>query len=305
MSAKKRGRSPGKRSRKPAAPRDTHRKAGNQGGDYRSAWRIAEDSSKSDEDRIKAFGGLATAICEDRTAFESMLATLKDTTTPSAVRLGALAALQAATFGSFEDCRPDYIKALRSVSKDADPEIRQRVLGLLAREDDSPTQRLLLQGLSDPSKALVPPEKALQLLSYNVKNDAYPVARKIAQNPPNPEARREALRLLASDTKSAKTFETILRDKKEPAEIRQISAAALQSIAPEKFQAQARDIVLDKSEDVEVQATSLTALTNFGRSEDVQQDEELGKRVAELHEESSGRAPMKKSAREFLGKYGR
>ena len=73
------------------------------------------------------------------------------------------------------------------------PQLRQRVLGLLAREKDGFAQRKLLQGLENPEKALVPPEKALQLLSYDIHADAYPVARKIVKKPPNANAKREAL----------------------------------------------------------------------------------------------------------------
>ena len=119
----------------------------------------------------------------------------------------------------------------------------QRVLGILAREKDGYAQKRLLEGLQDPSKALVPPEKALQLLSYDVHAEAYPVAREIVKEPPNPEAKREALRLLSADANSAPVFEKLLRDKEEDRDIRQISAAALQAVKPKRFQEQAREIV--------------------------------------------------------------
>ena len=132
---------------------------------------------------------------------------LKDTQSPQAVRLAALKALQSASFSvvKFTPCRPEYLAALRSLIDDPDPEVRQRVLGILAREQDGYTQQRLLEGLQQPEKALVSPEKALQLLSYDIHADAYPVAREIASKPPNPAAKREALRLLAADAASAPT----------------------------------------------------------------------------------------------------
>ena len=72
-------------------------------------------------------------------------------------------------------------------------------LGILMRDKDGFAQKKLLDGLKDPAKALVPPEKALQLLSYDVHADAYEVARDIVKKPPNDDAKREALRLLAAD----------------------------------------------------------------------------------------------------------
>jgi len=161
----------------------------------------------------------------------------------------------------------------------------------------------LMEGLKDPDKALVPPEKALQLLSYDIHAEAYPVARAILNKPPNQDAKREALRLLAADAKSAPVFEKLLRDKDETAEIRQISAAALQALKPDKLQENAREILLDDSEHDDIKATSLTALTQFGDEEAVAKDEALKKKVAKIS--TKGGAKVKRSARHFISKYGK
>jgi hypothetical protein len=172
---------------------------------------------------------------------------------------------------------------------------------LLAREKDGFAQERLLEGLEDPAKALLPPEKALQLLTYDVHAAAYPVARQIANHPPNPTAKREALRLLAADAASKPMFEQILRDKNERVDIRQVSASALQAIAPKALQTHAREILLDTSEPRELQATSLTALTQFGDAAEVGTDEKLLKRVAAL---KGAKAPkVKQGAQRFLAKY--
>src|SRR6185369_9172484 len=157
---------------------------------------------------------------------QTMLKVLANKDEPIKVRLAALQSLQAASFSviAFESCRGDYLATLRKVAEDPDPELRQRVLGLLARENDGFAEKKLLEGLRNPEKALLPPEKALQLLSYDVHAEAYPVARKIVKKPPNPEAKREALRLLGGDTGSTALFESVLRNKKEEPEFRRISA---------------------------------------------------------------------------------
>jgi HEAT repeat protein len=246
-----------------------------------------------------------TAIYSDDASLQAALSVLRNTAEPVEVRLAALQALQAASFSTvaFESSRGDYIATLRKVAADPDPELRQRVLGILAREKDGFAQKKLLEGLRDPGKALVPPEKALQLLSYDVHAEAYPLARTIVNKPPNADAKREALRLLAADAASAPMFEQILRDKSEPADVRQISAGALQALQPETLQAVAREIVLDTSEQDDIQATSLTALTQFGADKMRADDEALLKRVDQLSGTAS--TTVKQGARRFLAKYGR
>jgi HEAT repeat protein len=243
------------------------------------------------------------AVCENDENLNSLLNIIRDRKEPIKVRLAALQSLQAASFSviAFESCRPDYLAALREVVDDPDPELRQRVLGILAREKDSYVQQRLLDGLQNPEKALVPPEKALQLLSYDVHAESYSVARDIVDNPPNPEAKREALRILSADPNSASVFERLLTDKDENREVRQISAAALQATKPRRFQERARQLLLDKDEYDDIQATALTALTQFGDQKEVGEDKELMNQVDKLGKGKS--AKVKKTARRFMMRY--
>jgi hypothetical protein len=272
-------------------------------GANRGAYATAIGSEKPAKGRIAALIEDPSAVCESHANFKRVVGILLETTEPIDVRLAALQTLQAASFSvvSFESCQGEYIAALRTVATDPDPELRQRVLGILAREKDGFAQKKLLDGLKNPEKALVPPEKALQLLSYDVHADAYRLAREIVEAPPNKTAKREAMRLLAADASAVSLFEKVLVDKNEDAEVRQISAAALHALAPEKLQTRARAIVLDKSDDPRIQAVSLTAMTNFGDVEAVAQDDALKERVDELSDKGS--TAMKRSARQFLTKY--
>ena len=270
----------------------------------RAAFAVATNEKKPAAERAKAFfeAPLATISSDDN--LQASLKVLRDREQPIKLRLAALQSLQAASFSvlQFEAAREDYLATLREIVDDPDPELRQRVLGILMREKDGYAQKRLLDGLQDPSKALVPPEKALQLLSYDVHTDAYPVAREIVNKPPNPDAKREALRLLAADAHSAPVFEKLMRDKDEDKEIRQISAAALQATKPKRFQEQARELLLDKKEYDDIQATALTALTQFGDEKAVAKDDKLMKRVDELGKGKS--AKVKKTAKQFLNRYG-
>jgi hypothetical protein len=263
-----------------------------------------KSAAKKAPARRKASAPLMTAVSSaGPRELLSLIATLKDGEKPIQVRYAALQSLGAARFASpdFASIQGDYIAALRDVATDPDAELRQRALGILTREKDGFAQKKLLDGLKDPAEALVPAEKALQLLGNDIHAEGYAAARQVLKNPPNPTARREALRLLATDASSAPTFEKILMDKDETSEVRQLSAAALHSLKPEKLQQQARKILLDPSEYKEIQQVSLTALTNFGKS-DLAKDSELMKRVNQM--KSSAPAPVKKTARRFLARYG-
>jgi hypothetical protein len=269
----------------------------------RVAFSVAMSPSKTTQQRVKAFQEAPLATCESDENLQASLKVLRDRSEAIKVRLAALQSLQAASFSviTFEPCRGDYLAALREIVDDPDAELRQRVLGILAREKDGYAQKRLLEGLQDPKKALVPPEKALQLLSYDVHAEAYPIAREILEKPPNDDAKREALRLLAADATAAPLFEKILRDKKEERDIRQISAAALQAVQPEKFKEQARELLLDTKEFDDIQATALTAFTQMGDEAEVGEDEALMKRVNRMGKGKS--AKVKKGARRFLSRY--
>jgi hypothetical protein len=266
---------------------------------------IATNASKPVKDRVAAMTDLPLAVSDGEENLDAMMKVVRNKEEPIEVRLGALQSLQAASFSSaaFPSVRGDFIATLRKVADDPDPELRQRVLGILAREKDGYAQNKLLDGLKNPAKALVPPEKALQLLSYDLHAEAYSAARDIVSNPPSNDAKREALRLLAADATSAPLFEKLLLDKDELREVRQISASALHALKPEKFQAYAREILLDPSEYDDIQATSLTALTQFGDEDAMGKDKALMKSVARLSGKKAASAKYKQSARRFISKY--
>jgi len=258
-------------------------------------------STGTTRERVAAIKSAAVTT-GNAAVLDSLMKVLRDRDAAMDVRLAALQSLGAAAFASpdFASKRGDYIATLRSVADDPDAELRQRVLGILAREKDGFAQKKLMEGLQHPDKALVLPQKALQLLGYDIHADAYPIAREIVRNPPNPDAKREALRLLAADPASAPTFETLLRDKRETPEIRQISAAALHAIKPESLQAHAREMLLDSTDSDDMHQTSLTALTEFGDPA-VSSDQPLMNRVRQLRTQSSPQ--VQTSAQRFLQRY--
>ena len=144
---------------------------------------------------------------------------------------------------------------------DPDAELRQRVLGLLMREKDGAAQKRLIAGLENPAKALVPPEKALQLLGYDLHADAYRLARKIVNKPAerDGETRGAAPARRGFQSPGRCSRRSCATRTRRP-RYRRISASALQAMAPDVLQKHAREIVLDPRSRDDLQAASLTAI---------------------------------------------
>lgn len=280
---------------------------------------VALDAQTRTKQRVDAVMALGWGVCADKATFRAVLDLVKDPATPGELRHAALSTLQAATFSAkaFAPYRAEYLAAMRALRTDEDAEMRQRSFGILAREHDADTQAMLIEGLQDHEKAMLPPEKALQLLSYDVHAGAYDMARHIAQSPPNEHARVEALRVLAADGESAGMFEEILRDKGETTKIRQLAATALNQLAPQRLQLCARDLTLDEAESDAMRSMGLTALAHFGNAQALAQDEEVKAVVSRVQQQASaatttaegaaadpGQESLQRAAEQYSNRYG-
>lgn len=263
-------------------------------------------AAKADPARRR--GAAAPALPELKVArgakgMRQAIAIMCDTAQPLAVRAEALRALQAASFGApeFEGVRADYVAGLRRVAEDPEPELRRRALAVLSQERDPYAERVLVAGLKDPAKALVPAGDALHYLSYNVHAGVQSLARSIFETAGEDNVRQQALRLMSNDPDSAAIIERALADKNEPVAVRQMSAAALHSLNPQALQAWAGRAAADDAEDSNIVATSLTALNQFGDSESIAGNTALRRRLTEMRTEGS--AEVKQLAQALVTKH--
>jgi hypothetical protein len=261
---------------------------------------IIRDKNEDTQLRISALDGISIEIAQRHDLIDMVLDLLRDDTEPVALRKAALAVLEQASFSAtvFSPKRPEYLAVLRSLIDDADAKLRQRAMEVLASEKDEYLQRRLIEGLQDPAKALIPPEKAIQLLGYDIHAEHYPFLREMINNPPNAAAKQEAVRLLAADPTSKDLLADILMDKGEDREVRKISAVALQSLAPAEFEDHAKQIVLDDDEDDDLRATSMSALDHFADQESLRQDSVFNEAVEQLQER-----PKSKELERVVDKY--
>jgi hypothetical protein len=231
---------------------------------------------------------------------EALLATLRDPAAAVADRTAALEELAALDFlgPRFAPFRAAYKEALREVATDQPRELRVRALEVLAIDRDGYAQELLVQGLREPKKALVPEAKAIQLLGYDDHADVVPLAREVFERGTGP-AREEALRVLATDPESEQLFDRLLKDKSEKRRIRQLSASGLQSLNPEAFDQTARKIVADEDDYNDIRATALAALTHGREARETPADPKLVATVEKAAESTSSRS-IRSAARRFL-----
>ena len=127
----------------------------------RAAWTVATSARRPAAERIAAFAEAPLAVDESDANLQAILNTLRDEKEPIKVRLAALQSLQAASFSAvtYPSWRSDYIATLRTVAEDPDPEMRQRALGILAREKDGFAQKNSSKVCKTRTKHCSPPRK--------------------------------------------------------------------------------------------------------------------------------------------------
>jgi hypothetical protein len=195
------------------------------------------------------------------------IASFRDQSLPSETRLNALQNVQTAKFmgPGFDPYRASLREALREVAaQDKNGAVRTSALETLALDKDDQARKLLQDGFADPSKAVVPPAKALQLLGQDDHGVALPIAREVAGNNKfGTDAKEEALRILSFDQNSEGILAGILADKAQPEVLRTVSAAGLRTLNPQSFAQIAQKIVVDGAENDSVRASCLGALNHI------------------------------------------
>lgn len=249
------------------------------------------------ERRITAIQQGAAGVVKRPTVMATLIALIADSTEDGLVRQAALATVQASTFKSvdFRRYAPTYNAALRSAATSDDETLRLQALDTLALNKDAYAQQLLLDGLQQPSKALVSPLQAIQMLGYDVHSEHFPVLRDIVETSKKPTLRRAALQLLAADGTSAPLMRRIAADKTEDKAARSVAAVALQSLAPEEFAKVARTVVLDDDDDDDVRATVISAISQGGGLA----GRDVTRKVRDIDAAAGGSRQLNRAARQF------
>ncbi len=261
---------------------------------------ILTDTSLPERARVELLQRLAASISRRGEFIEALLAIVRDRSDSAAVRRAALQVLDSAAFQvlRFRPYRQAYVDALRDLVDDPDLDLRETAVNDLAQEHDPVVQETLLAGLRGDRPLPVERGLAIRLRAQDDHLDNLP-GLKETYSEGGPAARQEAVRLMGSYPAARPTLEAILRDRNESEEVRRQSAASLRHVAPDAFEAAAKQIAVDPSDDPDVRTAALAALLHLGDPERVLADSDFLDRVEVVSRQEST-SPVAQIARELL-----
>jgi hypothetical protein len=230
--------------------------------DIARALAVYRNAAEDDTIQAAALRGLVQEVGQDEALMDEAIGLLRDPSAPEELRHAALYVLQVNSFSSplFLTKQPDFNQALRSLVDAPDSALKNVALEYLAQHKDEYLQRRLIEGLRDPSRQITEPELAIQLLSYDLHAEHFPLLRRIAAAPPNAASKKEALRNLAADPQARELLVQVLKDETENPEIRHVSATALQLQSPQEAEKLTKELVLRQQEDEEFKTALLNTL---------------------------------------------
>jgi hypothetical protein len=243
--------------------------------DIERALAIYKNPDTNEHIKASAIIGLVSYAAENESFIDELINLISKTQESDEIQKAALYVLQTNTFSStyMSSKRPDYTNALRNLSNVGGESTKSTAIEYLALEKDEYIQRKLVEGLEDPNKEIIKPEVAIQLLSYDLHAENYPLFRKIAENPPNKRSKKEALRNLSSDPNSADLLLKTLNDKSEDDEIRHVCAVGLQAMESNALQSSMKTILTDADEDSEFKTAMANTLNYLPDSKDLDNDQ--------------------------------
>jgi hypothetical protein len=209
---------------------------------------VARDPSESAIVRATALGKLGPHLHEQMELVTAMAAWVQDPKTPQLLRRASLLQLRQHWFTlSVGPAREALLGTMRGLLRDPDIEVRRVGFGVLAAEGDDITQRLILEGLNDPQKALLQAPEAVPLLGLHLRADFYPTLYRLVLDPPDPVTRLESIRLVGGYPPAHDTLGTYVRDRRQPEDVRMAAAATLHANDPEGFGDRILPVVEDET----------------------------------------------------------
>jgi hypothetical protein len=264
---------------------------------------IIVDRDEDIQIRISALQAIGNDIGDSDGLIDLVIGLLTDKSEAPTLQITALGLLQTISFSSsiFRGKRPEYLAALRALVDRKNTKLRYQAIEILASEKDEYVQRRLIEGLEGRSKAIIPTAKAIQLLGYDIHAEHYPILHKIVENPPSRIAKKEAIRLLASDPSSYDLLAQVFTNKSEHESIRRRSAISLELIAPERFEELAKQTILDDREDDKLRATCVNALEHSSHQKKLIQAADLTQKIQQLKTGSSSKL-LKQATASYMSK---
>jgi hypothetical protein len=235
-------------------------------GDALAAARaVLADPSEPADRRTEVLTRLGGQVVRSPDGVDTLLAIAADRADDPAVRRAAVGWLGVAAFevARFTPYRTAYVDVLRSLIDDPVAELRDAAVTALAAEHDEVVQQALTDGLEGTGPLPVERGRAIELLAEDDHLDTLPWLRELYGSEEEGD-RATAVRFMGVHRAAEDDVARILRDRTETTAVRQQGAAALRALAPERFDALAKEIVLDPDDDPDVRADCLQSLRVAG-----------------------------------------
>jgi len=252
------------------------------------AMAVLTDTALPAEQRVEVLRRLGASLSRRAEYIEALLAIVRDRGDDAAVRSVALQTLGGAAFQvvRFRPHQQAYDDVLHDLVDDPVPELRETAVGVLAQQHDPVVQATLLGALRGDGPLPVERERAILLLAEDDHLDNLPWLQELYRND-SASVRAEAVRFMGSYPDAEPTLEGILRNKDEAPSVRQQSGAALRFLTPERFEAVAKEISTDPSDDPDVRTACLSALQHLGDTDRLYADADFVNRVREVRGDES------------------
>ncbi|GGD08871.1 HEAT repeat domain-containing protein [Hyunsoonleella pacifica] len=255
------------------------------GDDVDKALSLFRNKDLPEELRVCAFYGISGLVFSQEDVMLDAINEIKKGEGSGEIALASLNAVKAAEISSpqlYGANVAEYKDALRTAIDHKNENLRGSALEILAINKDEYAQRRLVESLEDPSKELIAPEIAVQLLSYDLHANHFKVLRKVAKNPPNSIAKRESIRNLGFDEESKELLQETLNNLDEEPEIRHAAATALMCLNPKLSSEISKKIIIEEQgHHLDELKTALLNTLIFLETEDIEKAEHKIMRLTE------------------------
>jgi hypothetical protein len=257
------------------------------GAALEAARAVLADRSEPADRRIDVLSRLGDPVLRLPGGVDTLLRIAADSGDDAAVRQAAVGWLGVAAFEveRFTPYLTAYVDVLRRLLDDPVAGLREAAVTTLAAEHDEVVQQVLADGLEGDGPLPVERNRAIELLAEDDHLDTLPWLRELYTSAAEGD-RASAVRYMAVHPAAEDDIAQILQDRAETTAVRQQGAAALRALAPERFDAVAKEIVLDPDDDPGVRADCLQSLRVADGGAAVYGDPEFLEEVRAVSEET-------------------
>lgn len=221
---------------------------------------IVLDDKEQPEIRAMALNKIYEFIQDDK-LWSLALEWLSNPKTPKVLRDAALNWVANVTLSTMEI--PDvYQKML----EDPEPEFRLFAFTQLITHGDARAQQKLIEGLENPSSALLPAPTAIAVLSMSLKKEYYPALYKVLQQTKDEATRLEAIRALGFYKEARENLIAISRSASEKEQFREAALGALYAADRDNIVEYVFPILSDKSASLRLQIIAIQMTIDIRQS---------------------------------------